>query len=397
MPSSAAAARAAASDTPRIAFAPRRPLFGVPSSSIMARSRPCWSSASIPATAAAISPFTLSTARPTPLPFHASPPSRSSTASNSPVEAPEGTAARPAAPERSATSTSTVGLPRLSTISLAPTRSISPTERPILADLRLPTPGRGTQRQLGINPRVGGELDEREQRVARRGLELVAGPPVGEPPRARAERAQDLVGHGRRAQALSASDRLPRVQKRREVLGQVGEGIAVPTALARALDLVPVLADLRRRRRFGLAEHVRVAADELLAASLGDRGKRAGTTLLEQEGEEVDLEEHVAELVEQLRVVARGGGVGELVGLLDGVRDNRALVLLTIPGALPAQPSGHLVELGDRSGGLGGAVGALGRRAHPPGAPPPGAAPPPVGGAPPCGAPWPPAPGTPGC
>ncbi len=39
-PSSAATALAAASDTPRIAFAPSRPLFGVPSSSIIV-----WSSA----------------------------------------------------------------------------------------------------------------------------------------------------------------------------------------------------------------------------------------------------------------------------------------------------------------------------------------------------------------
>ena len=45
---------------------------------------------------------------------HADPPSRSSTASNSPVEAPEGTAARPDAPDASPTSTSTVGFPRLS-------------------------------------------------------------------------------------------------------------------------------------------------------------------------------------------------------------------------------------------------------------------------------------------
>ena len=43
----------------------------------------------------AISPFTFATAWLTPLPSHSSPPSRSSTASNSPVDAPEGTAARP--------------------------------------------------------------------------------------------------------------------------------------------------------------------------------------------------------------------------------------------------------------------------------------------------------------
>ena len=44
---------------------------------------------------AASSPFTFATAVVTPLPAQASPPSRSSTASNSPVDAPEGTAARP--------------------------------------------------------------------------------------------------------------------------------------------------------------------------------------------------------------------------------------------------------------------------------------------------------------
>src|SRR4051812_45771820 len=98
MPSSAAAAFAAARETPRIAFAPRRPLFGVPSSSTILRSSPAWSSASTPATAEAISPLTFATAVLTPLPAHAAPPSRSSTASNSPVEAPDGTAARPRRP-----------------------------------------------------------------------------------------------------------------------------------------------------------------------------------------------------------------------------------------------------------------------------------------------------------
>src|SRR5256885_2839438 len=48
-------------------------------------------------------------------------PSRSSTASCSPVEAPLGTAARPAAPLDRVTSHSTVGLPRLSRISRART------------------------------------------------------------------------------------------------------------------------------------------------------------------------------------------------------------------------------------------------------------------------------------
>jgi hypothetical protein len=93
---------------------------------------------------------------------------------------------------------------------------------------------------------------------------------------------------------------------------------------------------------------VRVAADQLRGQLLGDLRERAGVPLLEQQREEDDLEEHVAELVTQLLVVAALGGVGELVGLLDRVRDDRALVLLAIPGALPPQPAGDLVELVER-------------------------------------------------
>ena len=52
-------------------------------------------------------------------------PSRSSTASNAPVEAPDGTAARPVAPESRITSASTVGLPRESRIWRAWTEMIS--------------------------------------------------------------------------------------------------------------------------------------------------------------------------------------------------------------------------------------------------------------------------------
>ncbi|MEJ7718696.1 MAG: hypothetical protein WKF31_12300 [Thermoleophilaceae bacterium] len=79
---------------------------------------------------------------------------------------------------------------------------------------------------------------------------------------------------------------------------------------------------------------MRMAAYELLATALGHRRKVAGPALLEQESQEVDLEEHVAELVHELLVVARVGGVGQLVGLLDRVGHDRALVLLAVPRAL---------------------------------------------------------------
>ena len=72
--------------------------------------------------------------------------------------------------------------------------------------------------------------------------------------------------------------------------------------------------------------------------------ERARAALLEQQREEDDLEQDVAELVEDPRVVAARRRVGELIGLLDGVRDDRALVLLAIPRALDPQPARDLVE-----------------------------------------------------
>ena len=95
-------------------------------------------------------------------------PSRSSTASNFPVEAPEGTAALPAAPDSSSTSTSTVGLPRESRIVRARTSwmgsaelllrgvevSVFLVERergelPALRSRRAPTPARPGRRSAG--------------------------------------------------------------------------------------------------------------------------------------------------------------------------------------------------------------------------------------------------------
>jgi hypothetical protein len=219
----------------------------------------------------------------------------------------------------------------------------------------------GAQRQLRVDLQLAGHVDRREQHVAdlvERGLavalrlaqlvELARDGVVGDP--------LEVEAAGRRAPL-----HLARVERTRQVLGHLAEqpGLA---PLLRALDLVPVAQDLAGALHLHRAEDVRVPADQLLAAVLGHLGERAGAALLEEQRQEVDLEEHVPELVQQLRVVAVVGGLGELVGLLDRVRHDRALVLLAVPGALAPQPARELVEAPQRLD-----VPRLG--AHPAGAP----------------------------
>src|SRR3954463_5017579 len=274
-PSSAAAACAAASETPRIALAPRRALFGVPSSSIIARSRADWSVASRPCSASASSPLTLETALETPLPFQRSPPSRSSTASNSPVDAPDGTAARPLALERRTTSTSTVGFPRESRIWRAwifsiwlmvslvsvplfavagfgvevqalglvedgPVAALVLGERRGGLDARAEALGRGAQRELGVHLQLAGRVDRGEEHVAD-GLErAVAVGLVG----ARPHRVQRLLGAERVEAARGCAPlHLARVEQAGQVLGHLGEQAALAAGLV-LLDLIPVAQHL---------------------------------------------------------------------------------------------------------------------------------------------------------
>ena len=95
---------------------------------------------------------------------------------------------------------------------------------------------------------------------------------------------------------------------------------------------------------------MRVAADELRVHRAGDRLEVTVPLLLEQEGEEVRLEEEVAELVEQLGRVAGVRGVGDLVGLLDRVGHDRPRRLLPVPGAVAAQALRQLLQLDERLG-----------------------------------------------
>ena len=73
---------------------------------------------------------------------------------------------------------------------------------------------------------------------------------------------------------------------------------------------------------------------ELVVDSAGGLLEVALPLLLQQEREEVDLEEQVAELVEQLLGPVSERCVSDLVGLLDRVRDDRPRSLLAIPGTI---------------------------------------------------------------
>ena len=94
---------------------------------------------------------------------------------------------------------------------------------------------------------------------------------------------------------------------------------------------------------------MRVAPDQLFAAVIGYLAEVAYAALFEQQGKEVDLEQNIAELIDERCVIARVGRVGQLVGLLDGVRDDCSCGLLTIPRTLKPQLAGQLIETAERS------------------------------------------------
>ena len=119
-PAEAARARASAMEVPTVALAPSLLLFAVPSRPIMAWSASASDAQDRPRSRPEISVFTAATAPSTPLPsYRAGSPSRRSTASRDPVDAPDGTPARACVPSASRTVTASVGRPRESRISSA--------------------------------------------------------------------------------------------------------------------------------------------------------------------------------------------------------------------------------------------------------------------------------------
>jgi hypothetical protein len=191
------------------------------------------------------------------------------------------------------------------------------------------------------------DVDAREEQIAQfgraalRGSAVELGLQLGQLVFEVGERAGEigvLEPHSRRPPL-----HLPGAQERRQRIGDVVEHAFAPLLLA--LDLFPVRPHAPRRLGLDVAEHVRVAPHELLVDQAGSLLEVALAALLEQEREEVDLEEEIAELVEQLRRVAREGGVGDLVSLLHRVRHDRPRGLLPVPGTVAPEALAQLLEI----------------------------------------------------
>ncbi len=116
------------------------------------------------------------------------------------------------------------------------------------------------------------------------------------------------------------------------------------------LQRLPVLADAARSASLDVAEDVRVAPDELLMHGAGHLLQVSVSTLREQQGQEVHLEEQITELVEQLLGLIRKGCVRDLIGLFDRVRHDRPRGLLAVPGTVPPQALSELLQLEERVG-----------------------------------------------
>ena len=273
------------------------------------------------ARASAISPLTLATAlRARPCRRSASSPSRSSIASSSPVEAPDGTAARPAAPERSAeldldgrvapavedlagvdasrsgswrprptgrpsppaapSRRARARSPSSSSDHVAPLRAASSSAPSTAArkraeDARSASSGSTLSLRATLTTAKSRSPDGVEARVA-----VLAR--LAQRLRLAGDRVERVVGGrgveaGRRRAALD----LARVQQRREVLGHLAEDARLPPGLG-ALDRVPVAQHLGGVLGLRVPEHVRVAAHELVVDVLGDLGEVPGPALLEQ-------------------------------------------------------------------------------------------------------------------
>ena len=133
------------------------------------------------------------------------------------------------------------------------------------------------------------------------------------------------------------------MHERRERLGHIVEDAF---ALSCSLMSSQPEPDLTGRVGDSLTEDVRMPA----LTSRGSSGPARDCQPLVPEalGRGKDLEQQVAELVEQLLVAPGQRGVRDLVGLLGGVRDDRRRGLLAVPRAVAPEALGQRLQLDQR-------------------------------------------------
>ena len=188
----------------------------------------------------------------------------------------------PRAPDSSTTSTSTVGLPRESRIWRACTRSIWLTGLPESFNSRKPlalarSASSGSAR-IRRATSTAANSSSPSATVTRWRCAGSAPAPRSHPARAARRVVARLPQRPRRVFGLASSPAADRIGvaafgRRAAPAGSPGPRRELAAALLLALDLVPVLQHLSGCLGLGLAEYVRMAADQLLAAAVGDRAR----------------------------------------------------------------------------------------------------------------------------
>ena len=79
------------------------------------------------------------------------------------------------------------------------------------------------------------------------------------------------------------------------------------------------------------AEHMRMAANELLGDGLDHVAERERALFLRHAGVKHDLQQQVAQFVLEIGKVAARNGVGDLVGFLDRIRRDGREILRQVP------------------------------------------------------------------
>jgi hypothetical protein len=142
-----------------------------------------------------------------------------------------------------------------------------------------------------------------------------------------------------------AALQLARVQQCGKRRRDVVENLLTPVFLF-ALEILPAPFHLARRAQlFRRFKDVRVPRDQLVVNRAGHARQIALALFLEQQREEEGLEEKVAELVLELAGVAADRRIGDLIGFLDGVRNDRPNRLLAVPGTITAEPLGQTLKI----------------------------------------------------